>query len=417
MARTTVASPPSPPRHGAGVFWRYWTASTVSRTGDAITAVALPLVAIELLNAGSLEVSLVTAAGYAAWLLIGLPAGVIVQRLPLRGTQVALDVLRAVAVLSVPVAAALGGLNLTLLVAVALVIGLATVVFDVGNSTFLPSIVSKEELTSRNSLTSASNAATELGGPSAAGVLVQIFGAPATLLVDAASYLVSAVLLRSLPRPPAADGAERGRGVPAVELIKDGWHFVARHPVIRPCVVAATLINFCCGALAALVPVFLVRTVDVSAGLVGLLMASGGVGSLLGAAVTPRVARRVGSARGVLYATVFLMACQLLLPLSGSGWGLALFVVGNAGFSCGVVVFSILTRTHRQTVTPTGLLPRVMATVRFVSWGAIPFGALAAGLTATALGTRGALWLSCGVGLLIPVLMLGSPVRRARDLA
>lgn len=178
--------------------------------------------------------------------------------------------------------------------------------------------------------------------------------------------------LRSLPRPPAADGAQRGRGVPAVELIKDGWRFVARHPVIRPCAVAATLINFCCGALAALVPVFLVRTGDVSAGLVGVLMAAGGAGSLLGAAVTPRVARRTGSARAVLYAAGFLTACQFLLPLSGSGWGLAVFVVGYAGFSWGVVMFSILTRTHRQTVTPPDLLPCVMATVRFVSWGRFP---------------------------------------------
>ncbi|HET6356854.1 MFS transporter [Streptomyces sp.] len=414
MTHTTVAPQTSEHAHRPGVFWRYWAASTVSRAGDAITAVALPLVAIELLHATTLQISLITAAGYAAWLLIGLPAGVIVQRLPLRGTQVALDILRAVAVLSVPVAAALGALHLALLVAVALLIGLASVVFDVGNSTFLPSIVSKEELTSRNSLTSASNAATELGGPSAGGVLVQILGPAATLLVDAVSYLVSAVLLRSLPRPSTAPSPKSG--VSTVELIKDGWRFVAQHKIIRPCVVAATLINFSCGALTALTPVFLVRTLDVSVGLVGFLMASGGVGSLLGAALTPRLGKRIGSARTVLYATVFLMLSQLLLPLAGSGWALAVFVIGNTGFSCGVVVFSILTRTHRQSVAPPDLLPRVMATVRFVSWGAIPFGALAAGMTATAFGTRGALWLSCTVGLLIPLILLASPVRRAREL-
>ncbi|MFE2644586.1 MFS transporter [Streptomyces nigra] len=398
--------------HRPGVFWRYWTASTISRTGDAITTVALPLVAIQLLHATSMEISLITAAGYAAWLLIGLPAGVIVQRLPLRGTQVALDLIRATAVLSVPVAAALEALSLPLLISVSLVIGLATVVFDVGNSTFLPSIVDKKELTSRNSLTSASNAATELGGPSVGGVLVQLAGPAAALVVDAVSYVVSAVLLQSLPRPRTTPTTRNNTSMGV--LIKDGWQFVVRHPVIRPCVAAATLINFSCGVLNALTPVFLVRTLDASAGLVGLLIASGGLGSLIGAALTPRIARRLGDAKAVVYATVFLALCQILVPLSGTGWALTLFVLGNAGFSGGVVVFSILTRTHRQSVTPTELLPRVMATVRFVSWGAIPFGALAAGATATLAGTRGALWLSCTLGLAIPLLLLSSAVGRGR---
>ncbi|MYR03522.1 MFS transporter, partial [Streptomyces sp. SID6139] len=136
----------------AGMFWRYWTASTASGVGDAVTTVALPLVAIETLHASAFEVSLLPAARFVAWLAIGLPAGVIVQRLPLRGTQIAMDLIRAAAMAWVPLAAALGILRLWQLVLVTLVIGLAGVVFDVGNSSFLPSIVSKEELTARNSL-------------------------------------------------------------------------------------------------------------------------------------------------------------------------------------------------------------------------------------------------------------------------
>lgn len=415
MTSASAVPRPSTGAHGPGVFWRYWCASTVSRAGDAVTAVALPLVAVELLDATALEISFITAAGYAAWLLIGLPAGVIVQRLPLRSTQVAMDVLRAVAVLSVPVAAALDMLGLGLLVVVSLVVGMAGVVFDVGNSTFLTTIVSKEELTSRNSLTSASNAATELGGPSVGGVLVQLFGPAVTLLVDVVSYLMSAVLLAGLPRPGA--GPFRRSDLSTVALIRDGWRFVARHKIIRPCVTAATLANFSYGAVVALTPVFLVRTLGVSVGSVGLLMATGGVGTLLGATLTPRIARRIGSARAALYATVFLTLSLFLLPMAGSGWSLALFALGNAGFFCGVVVFGILTRTHRQSVVPLDLLPRVVATVRFVSWGAIPVGALSAGLGAEVLGPRGALWLCCVVGLVTPALLLASPVRRVRELA
>ena len=407
--RRTPAAPRS-----AGAFWRYWTASTVSRAGDAVTSVALPLLALDTLHAGSFEVSLITAAGYAAWLLIGLPAGVIVQRLPLRGTQVALDLLRAGAVLSVPAAAALGVLHMTQLVLVALVVGLATVVFDVGNATLLPFIVSKEELTRRNSLTSASNATTELGGPSLGGALVQLVGAASALLLDSLSYLVSAILLWALPRPSSPPS--RKQNDPPLELIKDGWRFVVRHPLIRSCVAAATLVNFVCGVLMALTPVFLVRTLHLPAGAVGVLMASGGAGSLLGAACTPRLGDRLGSARAVVAASVLLPLSLLLLPLSASWWAVPLFVLGNAGFSAGTVVISILTRTHRQSVTPPDLLPRVMATVRFVSWGAIPLGALTAGLTASASGPRTGLVLSAAIALLVPLTLLAGPVRHRHNL-
>lgn len=410
---------PVPPADGrppgsASAFWRYWTASTISSVGDAITTVALPLVAVSVLHATSLEVSFLTAAQYAAWIAIGLPAGVIVQRLPLRGTQVAMDLIRAAAILSVPLAAAFDMLHLAHLVLVALVIGLATVVFDVGNSTFLPSIVSKDELTARNSLTSASVSATQLGGPSLGGVLVQFLGGAMSLLFDAVSYLVSAVLLRSLPRPAPAKKPARGEST--LGLIKEGWRFVVHHEAIRPCVAAATLVNFTCGAFMALLPVFLVRTLDAPAGLVGVLIATEGLGSLIGAALTPRLAGRMGSGRTLLVSTLFGASVAVLMPLAESGWGLLLFALGNIGFGASVVVLSILTRTHRQTVTPPELLPRVMATVRFVSWGAVPFGALTAGAVAMAIGNRGSLWLICAVAFLTPLAVWTSPIRRMRDL-
>ncbi|MFF2773869.1 MFS transporter [Streptomyces sp. NPDC058052] len=403
----------APKKTHAGVFWRFWTASTASNVGSAVTAVALPLVAVETLDASNFEVSLLAAASYAAWLFIGLPAGVIVQRLPLRGTQVAMDLVRAAAILSVPVAAFLDVLSIAQLVVVALVIGLANVVFDVGNSSFLPSIVSKEELTARNSLTSASGAATDLGGPSLGGFLVQLFGAATTLIVDAVSYVVSAILLWTLPRPAPTPPAQSGDSF--VTLIKDGVRYVVRHRVIAPCVAVATLINFVAGAQMALTPVFLVRTLDAPAAAVGVLMASGGVGSLIGAAWTPLVSKRLGSAKAVILAAFTAAASTVLMPLAGEGWSIVLFALGSAGFTTGVVVVSVLTRTHRQTVTPSDLLPRVMATVRFISWGAIPFGALAAGLAATTFGPRTALWLTCLVIAIAPVVLLLSPIRRMRD--
>ncbi|WP_405774336.1 MFS transporter [Streptomyces sp. NBC_00859] len=407
----------------AAVFWRYWTASAISGTGDAVTSIALPLIAVGVLGADGFEVSLVTAAGFAAWILIGLPAGVLVQRWPLRGTQVAMDLVRAAAIASVPVAAAFGALRLPQLIVVALLVGLASVVFDVGNATFLPSVVAKEELTSRNSLTSGTQAVIQLGGPSLGGVLVQLCGAAATLVVDAVSYLASAALLRTLPRPGAHTGpaaSQSGTSADAAPrmtaLIREGWQYVTRHPVVGPCVAMATSVNFVCGGLTALVPVFLVRTLDAPAALVGVLIATEGVGGLVGAALTPRLAAAAGSARALLLACGFGACAALLMPLAGRGPGLLLFALGNAGFAGGVVVLSILTRTHRQTTTPPDLLPRVMATVRFVSWGAIPIGALTAGAVSSVWGNRGALWLVSGLAFVAPVVLLAGPLRRLRTL-
>ncbi|WP_129311441.1 MFS transporter [Streptomyces sp. L2] len=395
-------------------FWRYWGASTASGIGDAVTAVALPLLAVLVLHASAFEVSLITAAGFASWLLIGLPAGVLVHRLPLRGTQVAMDVVRAVAVASVPAAAAFGVLSLAQLVVVALVVGLASVVFDVGNSTFLPSIVSKEELTARNSLTSGTRAATQLGGPSLGGVLVQLLGAAASIAVDAVSYVVSAALMGSLPRVPhpAQEGPRRGVG----EMIREGWRYVVRHPVIGPCTADATAVNFVCGGLMALIPVFLVRTLDAPPALVGVLLATDGLGTLVGAALTPRIVARLGSGRALRWAALAAPCFAALIPLAGRSAALALFAVGNGGFCGAVVVTSIVARTYRQTATPPELLPRVMATVRFISWGAIPFGALAAGGAAALWGTRASLALMAALSAISPAILLAGPIRRMRDL-
>lgn len=396
------------------MFWRYWSAMAVSQTGTAVTAVALPLVAVTTLDASAFEVSLLTAATYLAWAVIGLPAGVFVQRLPLRGTQVAMDMVRAVAIGSVPAAWWLGHLTMAHLVGAALVISLANVVFDVGNQTFLPSIVSREELTTRNSLVSATHSTTQLGGPSLGGVVVQALGAVPTLLLDAVSFAVSALLLRGLPR----GSVQKVNAQPPMgAMIREGWRFVVRHPVMRTCMLAATAANFANGALMAIIPVFLVRDLRAAPVLVGLLIAADGVGSLIGAALAPWLTARLGSARALVVAAFGGAATALLMPAGHGAWGMVAFAVANVGFGAGVVVLSINARTHRQVASPPELLSRVIATVRFVSWGAIPFGALLGGVVASAAGPRGGLWMACLLTLLAPTVVWFSPVRRLRDLA
>lgn len=396
-------------------FWYFWAASGTSSLGSGITAVALPLTALVALDASAFDVGLITAASYAGAVLIGLPAGVIVQRFPMRWLQVAMDLVRAVLIASVPLAAWLDMLTLVQLVLVGLFISLANIIFDVANTAYLPSIVSKEELTARNSLVSGTLATTQLAGPSLGGLLVQTLGAATSLLADAVSYLLSAALFWRIPgggsRPPARSHE------PFTKQIKEGLRFVLRHPVIRPCVMASTAFNLSSGVVLALAPVFLVRTAGLSAGTVGLVLASDGVGALAGAAITTRLATRIGTARTVVAATTAGAAVALCMPLANSGWTALCFSLGQAGFAAGITILSILTRTHRQIVTPSALLPRVVASVRFFTWGAIPIGALLGGAAADTFGARSALFAGCVLAFLAPLALFLSKVRGSRDLA
>jgi MFS family permease len=394
-------------------FWRWWTAGATSQLGSAVTGVALPLTALTVLHASAFEMGLITAATYLAYLLISLPAGVIVHRLPLRGIQVGADLLRALAVASVPLAWWAGLLTIPQLIVVALVISFANVLFDVANQTFLPEIVPAEQLQSRNSLNSGTHAATQLGGPSLGGLFVQVLGAVPTLLVDVVSYLLSAALLRTLPARRSGPVRQRP---PMAELIREGWRYVVRHPIIGPAMWDATATNFICGAMLALFPYYLVRELHASPGLVGLLLATDGLGTLVGAMLTTRFTNRFGTARGLIIAAVAGVFGALLIPLGSGAVAYLAFAAGNIIFAVSTVVLSVTTRTYRMTASPPELLSRVIATVKFVSWGAIPLGGLIAGALAGPLGARTTLLLFGALTVISPVIYLTSRVRGLHDL-
>ncbi|WP_328468272.1 MFS transporter [Actinoplanes sp. NBC_00393] len=395
------------------VFWRWWTAGTASGLGTAVGGVALPLTALTVLHASALEMGLITAAGYLAYLLISLPAGVIVQRLPLRGTQVGADLVRALAVVSIPLAWWWDVLTVPQLIVVALVISFADVLFDVANQTFLPEIVPAGQLQARNSLNSGTHAATQLGGPSLGGLAVQVLGSVPTLLIDVASYLISAVLLRTLPARRVQRPTIR---TPMAALIREGWHYVTRHPVMGPGMWAATAVNFVCGAQHALFVFYLVRELHASPGMVGLLLAADGLGTLIGAALTTRFTGRIGTARGLIVAGFAGVGGALLIPWGTGAAGYLAFALGNLIFAGSVVVLSVTTRTYRMLASPPELLSRVIATVKFVSWGAIPIGGLVAGVLAGPLGARTTLLLFGVITLCAPLIWVVSPVRGLRDL-
>ncbi len=196
--------------------------------------------------------------------------------------------------------------------------------------------------------------------------------------------------------------------------IAEGCAYVARHPVIRPCVMWATIVNFVCGALLALTPLYLVRGLHARPVVVGLVYAAEGAGALFGSTLTPRLETRFGSARTMRLAASIMPLAVVLMPAAFRGWGIGLFALGNFAFAGVVVIGSILARTHRHQVVPRELLPRVMATVRFISWGVIPIGSFLAGVVASTLGIRIALWVTAGVILLAPAATWTSTALRGR---
>lgn len=401
-------------RFGGRDFALLWTGFTVSAFGTAVTTVALPLVALVTLDASTFEVGVVTAATVVAWLLFGLSAGVWVDRFPHRPLLVFCDAVRAVAILSVPIAAAFDVLTLAQLVLVAFVISVGSVFFDIGFQTYVPEVLDSSHLIVANSRLQGSESVAQVGGPPLGGALVGAIGAPATMLVDAASYVVSGISILSIRTPDAPvqpPGESR-----MLAQIREGLSFVVRDPVLRPLTICASVLNLFGVALETLAVVFLVRTLDIPTALVGVLLAANGAGGVLGAFAAGALSTRIGGARALRVAVVAGPLLALLTPLASEGPRLVLFAAGMMGISAFTVVFSVIARTYRQLTTPPRLLGRVTATIRFVSWGVLPFGALLAGGLGEAFGTRTALWVICASFLLTPVPVLLSPLRRARDL-
>lgn len=394
------------------IFWWYWAATTTSSIGSGVTAVALPLIAVITLDVSPIHVGFLSAASYIPWIILGLPAGVIVQRIPLRRSQIATDLVRGVALASVPIAWVLELLSFPQLIIVALAVGSCSVIFDVANATYLPSIVEPDELTRRNSLLSATWTSTQIAGPALGGLLVQAVGAALSLVADSLTFFISAAVLSRLPIVPRPQTPKSEKMLKSIAV---GWRYVIHHPVLNPTMWVATTTNFVGGGLTPLLPLYLVRTLGLPPATVGLLLATEAVGGLIGAVITPRLERRFGSARISMIMAVLGALCLLAVPLGNGAGAYVALGLGLAGFNIGVSVGSILTRTFRQVATPPDLLSRVSATVRFVSWGAIPIGSIVAGSVASAMGTWPALVVFCVAALATPAIYIFSELRKLRD--
>ncbi|WP_149260238.1 MFS transporter [Actinomadura sp. K4S16] len=395
-------------------FRLLWTGQATGKLGSSVTGVALPLVAVAVLDAGTFQVALLSAAAWLPWLLIGLPAGAWVDRLPRRPVMLACDVTALLLFLSVPVAAWLDRLTIAQLSAVALGAGCTGVFFQTAYQVYLPSLLERDELAEGNAKVQATEAAAQVGGPGVAGLVTQLAGAVNALLIDAASYLVSTLCLLAV-RTRESRPARVRRGS-LREEIAEGLRFVAGDPYLRVLTLFSAASNVCLFGYQSILVVFLVREVGVTPGMVGALAAAASLGAVAGAAAAPVPSRRFGSARTLLAAEIGAAPFGLLIPLTAPGAGLLLTVAGGFVIAAGVAAGNVIKGSFRQTYSPRALLGRITVTMQLVSYGTIPLGALLGGALGTALGVRPAMWISTGGLALTGLILLTGPLRHHRDL-
>jgi MFS family permease len=397
-------------------FRRLWAADALSQAGTQVTVIALPLLLIKVLDAGPFEVGLLTTFEFLAFLVIGLPAGVWVDRVRRRNVLFVTDLVRGLLFGSLPVAWAFDVLTLAQVYLVALLAGACTVFFDVAYQSYLPHLVGREHLVEGNAKLQGTQSVAQVAGPTVGGVLVQALTAPYAILVDAVSFLWSAVWIFSIrsreARPERAPDRHLGREM------REGLAFVFGHRLLRAIAACTATGNLFMnmGMTAFVVLLADEAQLDLSAGTIGLLFSASAIGGLLGALLARRVAGWLGQGPTLWISTLVAAPAMLAMPIVQRGWLLWLVAAGSVVVGVTLVVYNITQVSFRQLLCPERLLGRMNATIRFAVWGTIPIGSLLGGTLGATIGLRPTLWVAVGGAALSFLPIFFSPLRTMREL-
>ncbi|MEU7607929.1 MFS transporter [Micromonospora sp. NPDC049204] len=396
-------------------FRTFWIGQTISDFGDRISELALPLIAVTLLTATPVQVSVLTAL---IWLpnLLGLFLGAWVdQRTHKRRLLIIADLIRGAVLLSLPVAYLFGAVTLAQLYLVALLTGTGAVLFAMARQAFFVALVPRSAYVDANSKLSMSRSLSFLAGPAVGGGLVQALSAPAAIVVDAASFLGSALLLSRIPvtEPPPPP-----RRTSTLGLVREGLVLVVRHPVLRAALGCTSTVNFFTFISGALLVLYASRELDLSAGAIGVALGFGAVGGLAGAALAPRISRAIGLGRTAMIGVVlFPVPLALTALVSGSTWTkVAMLAAIELVSSFGVMLMDVNLNALLTAVTPDDARGRRAGAYSAVNYGIRPLGALVGGALGTTIGLRPTLVVAGLGGVLAVLWLLASPVRHIRTL-
>ena len=397
-------------------FRNFWLGQSISVFGDQITLLAIPVVAALVLGATPAEMGLLTAAGLLPHLLLSLPAGVWLDRVQnRRRLMIAADIGRAVLLLSIPIAHVAGVLSLAQLFVVTFGVGCLAVMFDIAWNTLFVAVTPRSEFVIANSLLNGSRSLAYVAGPAIGGVMMQVFGAPLAIVIDAVSYLASGAFLTQV------DAAE-----PAIEeapgslrhQLGVGISFVFRDPIVRASLISVAWVNLFNLAYSALFVLYVTTYLGVDPAGLGLVLGAAGIGGLLGALVAARIGRRIGIGRAYALGLFVFPAPLVAIPLVAGSIELVLLTLFAAEFvsGFGVMVLDVNAGVIVKARTPDIIRSRSTGAWRFVNYGIRPIGALMGGLLGSAFGVRETLLFVTVAACAGVLWLIRTPVLRLKDL-
>ncbi|NBP82731.1 MFS transporter [bacterium] len=408
-------------------FLRLWTAESISHLGSSFSALAMPIVAIQLLHAGPMEIAIINLADTLPFLVIGLLVGALIDRLPRRGVLIVADLGRAVLLLTIPIGYALGLLSVPQLVIVGLLLGTLTVFFDVAYQAYLPSLIPKGDLVEGNSKLEISRSAAGLFGPSLAGALIAIVKAPMAVIIDALSFALSALFLFTIKpthefvaeqNNASAPAAQRPRNSLRSEIVA-GLRYVFSHPALRTIGGATATSNLFSGIAGTVELLFAYNVLGLSVALIGFAATLGSAGGLISAVFADKISKRLGVGRTIVLTIPLGGPMIAVLAFCQPGNDLLNALVIGAGFFAGAAsgtLYNINQVSLRQALTPPEMSGRMNATMRWFVWGTIPIGALLGGALGTSLGLRETLLIAGIGGSFAFVPLLFGPVWRIKEM-
>jgi len=394
-----------------------WVGQAVSVFGDQFSMLALPVLAVTTLGATAQEMGYLSAASTACWLLVGLIAGAWVDRLIKRQVMLVADLIRFLALLTIPVLWMNHQLQMWHLFVVAGITGLAAVFFGVASQSFIPVLLPKEQIGTGNSALETSGSFAGVAGPSLVGFLLGVLRAPVLILFDAVSFAFSALSLSLIKDSEVKKPVESRR--PLRVEIAEGLAFVKNQPIIRTIAMTTGTGNFFSNMAMALLPLYILKELGFSAGQFGLMMSAGAVGALIGAASAGKLMNWIGEGRLVVVSAVlygFTTSCIPLAAILPREAQLPFLMATELLNSVLVLCYNITQVSARQRICPPELLGRMNATIRFFIWGVMPIGSLIGGWVAAGIGVLPTMWIGCLGVLGSAVFVLMSPLRTMRRL-
>ncbi|MBO8155832.1 MAG: MFS transporter [Bacillaceae bacterium] len=395
-------------------FNYFWFSQTISLFGSQISILAIPITAVSVLNANSIEMGILLAMSTLPFFLFSLFAGLWIDRTKRKPFLFFTNIISAILLLIIPVMHVLEILNIYFLYAVIFLTATSSMIFELAYLSYIPSIVKQTEISSANSKLEASRSISSIAGPSLAGILISIFTAPFAILIDSISFIVSATLIKRIKSEEKISSISKNKKI--FKSIKEGILVIFKEPIFRSITLCTAVLNFCGSAFGAIYILYLVDTLHISSSSLGLILGLGSVGALFGSFIANKLIKIVGLGKSLIYSCILMILGSLAVPSIPSNlyfWlTFGVLCLGQLFSSIGSTVYFITQVSLRQSITPNHLLGRVNSSNRFISRGLMPIGALLGGALGELIGLKLTLFIfSAGFAITIIILLM-SPVAK-----